>query len=402
MPLRFLRLAKAVTVVSLASAPFAALSMPAFAATASVASSVPHARPATRGAVPRRHPVPPYVPGSGAVIMHEITGDAEFSGLLLLMLLVPITMYGLALRRRDRREVADLPAERVMPGQARSGHGSMLADPLLEFFGPQHARPAAPAQGSRTPHAPRFQPRAGLTGRSTISAPLAARPAFEAPPSSAAGPPGDQGHAGGAGSAPFGQRTSITPLNGAGRGVAAGQGAASGQDLIAAGPPAGGAGPTVRQAHVSGAPPWEPAKRPTSDLPWTVVPPQQAPSRPVSQELPAIPPPPDSVWDSAPPPKAPRPRPSVPPPSLFASPEPGQDRSSGPAAPTGPGSSPRSASTAAPVPADVGPQPTSWQDLPGSEPTRQARRRRPAERKADGERGPIFVWSPMGSGDNKR
>ena len=67
---------------------------------------------------------------------------------------------------------------------------------------------------------------------------------------------------------------------------------------------------------------------------------------------------------------------------------------------------------AAPVPADAGPtgptgpagpQPTSWQDLPGSEPQRpSSRRRRGGERKPDGERGPIFVWSPMGSHDNKR
>jgi hypothetical protein len=337
-----------------------------------------------QGAVPRRHPVPPYAPGSGSVIMHEITGDAEFSGLLLLMLLVPITMYGLALRRRDRHKVADLPAERVLPDKARSGHGSMLADPLLEFFGPQHARPAAPAQGSRTPQAPRFQPRPGLTGRSTMSAPPAARPAFDVAPASPAGPPGDLDRAGGVGRAPFGQHSGIPPLNGAGRSVAAGQGAGYGQDPIAAGPPANVASPTVRQVHVSGAPPWEPAKRPTTELPWTAVPPQPAPSRPASQELPDIPPPPDSVWDSAPPLNAPHPRPSVPPASLFASP--------------GPGLAP----AAAPVPADAGPQPTSWQDLPGSEPPRLARRRRPAERKADGERGPIFVWTPMGSGDHKR
>jgi hypothetical protein len=290
--------------------------------------------------------------------MHEVKGDAESSGVLLLILLVPITGYGLLIRRRDRRE-AMAPAPRTQPGVTRSGHGSMLADPLLEFFGPQHARQAPPSQP-----ASRFQPQPGLTGRSTMSAPLATgRSAFDRV----------------SGALPSRTPRSITSAP--------------------AEPPApagGSVGPIVRRAQVSGAPPWEPAKEPMSDLPWAVVPPQPAAPRPIGQETPAIPPPPDSVWDSAPAARpahrGDRPRTSAPPPSLFEPMPPGR-------APAGP----LPAASPAPVPADTGPQPTSWQDLPGAEPQRlPARRRRSAEKKADGERGPIFVWTPMGSNDNKR
>src|SRR5258708_39898005 len=61
------------------------------------------------------------------------------------------------------------------------GHGTMLADPLLEFFGPEHARPAGPASKRPIPM-PRFQPRPALVGRSTLSASLAAHSPMPRPP----------------------------------------------------------------------------------------------------------------------------------------------------------------------------------------------------------------------------
>jgi hypothetical protein len=334
--------------------------------------------------------------------MHEISGDAQSSGVLLLILLVPITLYGLSIRQRDRREV-QAPTTRSLPEPVTSGHGSMLADPLLEFFGPQHARPAAAtasAAGMRTPPAPRFQPRPGLTGRSTMSTPLAGRSAFDgadgqlAPQAGSGRPPGSR------------PRPAVPP------------GQVQPPPVVAV-----GAGPIVHHAHVSGTPPWEPAQRPATDLPWAVIPPQPAAPRQNGPDTSVIPPPPDSVWDAGPAPKsaprsAPRPtsrpdrpRASAPPPSLFG-PAPAGRRQGRPA---GAGSVPASA----PVPADAGPGlagpkglglagpkgpgPTSWQDLPGAEPQRPASRwRRSADRKSDGERGPIFVWTPMGSHDNKR
>jgi len=363
----------------------------AFRALAGAATlSPPHARPAMQGARSRDRPVTPTVQGSGSVIMREISGDAEFSGLLLLILLVPIIFYGLAMRRRDRREVLAPAAGPSLEGPVTSGHGSMVADPLLEFFGPQHARPAVPAQGARNPAAFKFQPRPGLTGRSTMSTPLTGRSAFDSGTGASALPAaGPRGAGSGARALPGGHDET--------------------SDLPAA-PPTGpggpadpaGVGPVVRRAQVSGAPPWEPARQPTSDLPWAVVPPQPTAPRAISAEPRAIPPPPDSVWESAPAPRprSDRPRASGPPPSLFE-PSPAERRQGRPGrqAAAGAGAMP------APVPADAGPQPTSWKDLPGGEPQRPAsRRRRSADRKAEGERGPIFVWTPMGTGsnDNKR
>jgi hypothetical protein len=182
LPLRILRLAKTAAAISLASAPLIGLSVPAFAA-----SAPPHAQPAMGGAQPRHHPVAPMVAGSGSVIMHEINGDAGASGLLLLILLVPITMYGLVIRQRDRRG-ALAPAAPA---------GFAPADPMLEFFAPEHARPPAARSGAG-PSGP-ASPGPGLTGRSTMSTPLTGRSAFEvtdfgvtdaaAPRSLPAGPP---------------------------------------------------------------------------------------------------------------------------------------------------------------------------------------------------------------------
>src|ERR1700683_3728992 len=142
MPLTLLRLPTAALAIGWASAPLVALGVPALAGAATLSSPhAPHARPAMQGARPRNHPVAPMIQGSGSVIMHEISDDAQSSGVLLLILLVPITLYGLSIRQRDRREV-QAPTTRSLPEPVTSGHGSMLADPLLEFFGPQHARPA--------------------------------------------------------------------------------------------------------------------------------------------------------------------------------------------------------------------------------------------------------------------
>ncbi len=270
--------------------------------------SPPHARPAMQGAKPRTRPTAPAVRGSASTVMHQISGDAAVSGAVLAVFLIPILLYGLAIRRRDQRETA-AAAERSQLAGARSGQDGMLADPLLEFFAPQHARPVDPATAARSPMAPRFQPRPGLTGRSTMSAPLMARPGGPGGPAGAsarvAGAASASGftprptgaHAAGAdalridagtepgagaglgtvglgtvgggtvgGGTVAGGRAAGGRAAGGGGGVAGGGGVdADGADNSLTRPPRilGGIGtnPIVRQAQVSGSPPWKPGQR---------------------------------------------------------------------------------------------------------------------------------------------
>jgi hypothetical protein len=371
------------------------------AITTAATMSPPNARPAMLGARPRSRPAGPMIQGTGSIIVHQLNGDAGFSAVLLALLLVPITLYGLARRRREQRETM-AALQRGDSERATSGHGSMLADPLLEFFGPQHAsRPADRPASVRQPPTPRFAPRPGLTGRSTMSAPLAARPPA---PSAAA----------------LGVRPPRPTIGAPARPVAAVEGGpgTAGPTQAPGGRQAApigiGTSPIVRHAEVTGSPPWAPAEQPTSDLPWAVIPPPQVAPRPTGPEIAAIPPPPpDSVWDSAPAarsagsPRGPvAPRTSAPR-SLF-DPAPGGPPSGShqppfpPAPPVPPAAS---APAAAPVPGDsgAGQEPSSWKDLPRRTPDRAAGRpRRGASGQQDSERGPIFVWTPMSSSDRDK
>ncbi len=146
------------------------------ALTSASTMSPPRARPAMLGARPRNRPVPPPVRSSTSLIMHKLAGDAVISGAILAVLLISIGLYGNIARRRERQEAALAVVQSSERASARSGHGTMLADPLLEFFGPQHARPASQSAAARPP-TPRFQPRPDLTGRSTMSAALGVRSA---------------------------------------------------------------------------------------------------------------------------------------------------------------------------------------------------------------------------------
>lgn len=311
--------------------------------------SPPHARPAMQGAVPRSRPVAPMVRTSASIIARDLTGDAGLSVAVLVILLIPIILFGTMARRRERMQVL-LAAERSHHAMSRPGHGTMLADPLLEFFGPQHARPADPASTRPIP-IPRFQPRPGLTGRSTLSASLASRAPL--PPPSA-----------GPSQARIAPRPTPTALPAPPPQRANGMSPDRGESGVV--PPDS----TVRRVQVSGSPPWEPAAEPTSDLPWVVASPQGQ-GKAGGADAPSIPAPPDAVWDSPPARRSSAPR------SLF---EPA------PAPPPPAGGSVDSPPRAAP-PSQPG-QPTSWRDLPGYGDDRQ-----------ETDRGPIFRWSPTGSND---
>lgn len=348
--------------------------------------SPPHARPAMQGARPRTRPAPPAIQSSTSLIMRELTGDAAVSGIALAVLLVPIILFGVMSRRRDRQEAALAAAQSSGRAAARSGHGTMLADPLLEFFGPQHARPAALAAptSARPSAAPRFQPRPGLTGRSTMSAALGAR---QSAAPAGAGTPG-RGQAAHASGAAAGKSVLPVRASSAQRGesqaggyqadagqVVAGQlgvgdvdPARSGDALPVRQPGTGpsSAHPTVRRTPVTGTPPWEPAKQPTSELPWAVIASQPVTGgRPATgAESPAIPPPPDSVWDSTP---------------VSRSSAPGSLFQPAPLPPDSP---------SAERPALPGPRP----ELAAAEPRLAPQPRH--ELAPETERGPIFAWNP--------
>jgi hypothetical protein len=133
------------------------------------AMSPPHAQLSALGALPRTRPVAPAVASKTSVITNDLVNDGIISTGALVVLLVPICYYGSVMRRRDRRSALAV-AERERAARSRPGYSGMLADPLLEFFGPQHARPSDRTAGQRPALSPRYQPRPALSGRSTLSA----------------------------------------------------------------------------------------------------------------------------------------------------------------------------------------------------------------------------------------
>ena len=215
------------------------------------AMSPPGARPASLGALPRRQPVMPPVRTSTSIIESDLMMDGAISAGALAALLVLITWYGRVARRRER-PATQPTAERDSRGRARADHGT-LADPLLELFGPQHARPPDPRAGSAWSMSPRFQPRPGLTGQSTLASAFATRQMLPAPFGAAATP------------VPPGQ---AEPASAASQHGASQHGARTDAEteFRPSGMPS-----TLRHAPVSGSPPWEPAPQPTSELPWTAV-----------------------------------------------------------------------------------------------------------------------------------
>jgi hypothetical protein len=253
--------------------------------------SPPHAEPATQGALPKARPAPPAVASEQTVITKELIRDGEISAAAFLVLLLPIMAYSTTARRRERHG-ALVAAERERENRTRPGQATMLADPLLEFFGPQHAGERPIAQRPAV-SPPRYQPRPSLSGRSVLSArpaipgqlPTAALPAPVSLDDVQAGPvaPPD-GHSGN------GYAAEIEPIATQMPSPAAGDG-------ITWSPTRSAPSSPVAHSPVTGTPPWEPAPEPTSALPWAVIPvpsggtaPRAAFSQPIRQA------PPESLW----------------------------------------------------------------------------------------------------------
>ncbi len=237
------------------------------AITEAAAMSPPHAMPASLGALPRRMPATPAVPSNGSVIGRDLMTDGIISAAVLAALLAPIMWYASIVKRRER-ELALADAERAQ--YTRRGHGQhgMVADALLEYFGPQDAPPAIGSAGGRPVPGSRYQPRPALTGRSTLTSASAftPRPMLPAPAAQARPAPG------------AGEPDAWTSADsGIGQSAQASDAWASADARSRQAP--GQAGRTLRHAPVAGSPPWEPAPQPTSELPWAVYPgPAQGPA----------------------------------------------------------------------------------------------------------------------------
>jgi subtilisin family serine protease len=199
----------------------------ALAAAASIAKPGPHR--AGSGAVGAPMPAAPPVPFVDRGLGPKLERDGLISGALLLLLLLPVAVYALALRRRRSRsrKLARDRERAVRPAYAPPADGP--ADQVLEYFA------AAPAQP------PGARPRS-LSGAAGAARPATGRSGVFGGLADARGADGDDpAHR------PGGQigRLPLTPMARA----------------SAARPP-----------KVSGTPPWEPAPKPDTELPWAASP----------------------------------------------------------------------------------------------------------------------------------
>jgi subtilisin family serine protease len=203
----------------------------ALAAAQKIAGPVPRAG---AGAVAATQPTAPPVPVIDQALAPKIKRDGLISGALLAVLLVLIVFYTLVRRRRRkaRQVVLAGPAASVrIPYGAHSGDSS--TGPMMQYF---TAVPAEPGS-AREPGVP-----VGTGQPAVVRGPSAARGngnfggAFGEPPAPGApGPQGDDAHRAGQFA-----RSPIAPLRRA----------------------------LARPPKVSGTPPWEPAPKPDTELPW--------------------------------------------------------------------------------------------------------------------------------------
>ncbi len=306
----------------------------ALAAAAAIAKPGPPR--AGTGAVPRALPAAPAVPFIDKSLAKTLLRDALISLAVLVVLLVPIVAYALVRRRRARSKTG-VRAERE-PGMrgARSAYvppSGSHADEMLEYFAamptPAGARSARPPDGGAAP---------------------------------------------GWGGAPSGP-ADTNPGAGAGNGAPAGR-----LPLTPVSRPSANRTPT----KVSGTPPWEPASKPDSELPWVT---RSAPSfrgerAPAPRPAPVAPPAPAAPWAvsaDAPPAADPDARPAAAGPQNPSPPAEGSVWDARPATAPEPAAEP---GTSAGPPADEGRQP----DENGL-----------ASEDAEPEGRPIFVWNPGAS-----
>lgn len=215
------------------------------------------------GEVARTQPATPPVPLVDQALAPKIERDALISAALLAVLLVPITGYGLVrLRRRHARRAARPHPEPAVRTPYAASQESQHSDQMLQYFAAVPAEPES-ARGTRPPAADRAaQPGAGRG------------PGYARGTGSFAGTFAD-GSPQGDDASRLGQ-FARSPLGTVRRAA-------------------------IRAAKVSGSPPWEPAPRPDTELPWAGSPPPLPRRGPIP--MPAPPPatarPGDSIWGAA-------------------------------------------------------------------------------------------------------
>jgi hypothetical protein len=231
----------------------------ALAAAKSIAAPGPER--ADAGAVSRAQPGAPSVPLIDQALAPKLERDAIMSGALLIVLLVPITVFGLVRRRRRKsKEAARAGREPVARTPYAAHNTDSQADQMLQYFA---AMPPQPDSARSPESGPR---------------PVVAR---------------GSGYARGNGNF-AGTFADANPPSG--------DDAARRPGQVARSPLAGGARlASSRTPRVTGTPPWEPAAKPDTELPWSISPPPPLPRRaPMPLPLPA---PPaaataSSLWDT--------------------------------------------------------------------------------------------------------
>jgi hypothetical protein len=245
---------------------------------AAVAMAEPHGRRADTGAAARVPPVTPLVRSTQQGLRLKLERDAIISLAVLLVLLLPITVFALVRRRRTRDEEYDL-ADEDMPEPRRLAAASAGAAEQMEFL-------PSPAGSAGDPLARGL---GGMPGTASLGA------AGRLPGAGAS-----------AGVSPFAGAASFAASRtfaGSSAGGMTGAGSYPDRGGPAAGPAERAApSPVPRgvngRARVSGSPPWEPAAKPDSELPWAT-----APAPPIATPFGAVQPrhapSAGSLWDAA-------------------------------------------------------------------------------------------------------
>jgi hypothetical protein len=217
------------------------------------------------GEVARTQPATPPVPFVDQALGPKIKRDGLISGALLVVLLVPITAYGLVRRHRRRAKQPARPEHEPAARTPYAHHEGSQADQMAQYFAVVPAQPADSA-GAAVARAGPMAARSSAYARGTGG--------FGGMFADTGPQPGDNSRIG---------QLSRPPRPGVTRST------------------------TTRPPRVSGSPPWEPAPKPDTELPWAASPaplprrtPVPLPAAPASTA--------DSIWskptDSRPAPTA--------------------------------------------------------------------------------------------------
>jgi Subtilase family len=232
----------------------------ALAAAASIAAPGPHR--ADAGAVSSQSPATPPVPVIDTSLTPKLERDALISAALLVVLLLPIAGYAIVRwRRRAAKPPAPARAEHDLAG--RGGYplsGETRADPMLRYFAASPAQPEADP-GSRPARGP------GAAGSRSVTASGGPGSGYTLGARAPSGTFADAGVLRDDHGRRLGSQVPRSPLTPVTRAT------------------------TARPPKVSGSPPWDPAPKPDTELPWAKSPPPA-----LGRRTPLLAPPESSAW----------------------------------------------------------------------------------------------------------